>query len=150
MDDKDKTATILKMPNIKLTVESEATSTGKYSVTPTGRTKDIQGYSCKEYMIETEEEISHVWFAEGLQLNLAASMDMVQIKNQKGTHTADYTNLYNISGTWLESHTESKKDNSSREVYIKDLTVGAVSPRVFSLDGYQVTDMSSLNIFGND
>ncbi|MEM7659495.1 MAG: DUF4412 domain-containing protein, partial [Bacteroidota bacterium] len=145
-----KTATITKMPNITITVDASEVEGTDATVTETGRTKEILGYTCKEFMLETEDAVSHVWFAEDLHIELGKSLDMVQIKgaNQQAGHM-DYGTLYGVSGTWLESHTESKKDQTSQDVFIQDLVIGNVSPAVFSTEGFEVTDISNFNIFGN-
>lgn len=149
MDKKgEKTAVINKMPNMKITVEGDEYASGKYSVNPTGRSKVILGYNCKEYQVETEDEVSHVWFAEDLDTDLARSIGsgMVNVK-YSGERSMDYGDRYNLKGTWLEVHTKSKNQNTSRDIYIKNLVVGTVDQQVFSTEGYEVTDVS--NLFGN-
>ncbi|MEM7370290.1 MAG: DUF4412 domain-containing protein [Bacteroidota bacterium] len=146
--DGEKTAIINKLPSMKVTVEEEKYPSGKYSVTPTGRTKVIEGYNCKEFMVETEKEVSHVWFAEDLDTGLATSLNlgMVNVQRKDGS-TLDYGDRYNLKGTWLEVHSKSKSENITRDIYLKNLVIGSVEQQIFSTDGYKVTDVS--NLFGN-
>ena len=142
----EKTAMITKMPRVKVGVSKKAIDEGKYTVTETGNTKTIEGYLCKEYLIETEDEITKAWMSEKILLDLASMSDLVRVKNAQGAMT-NYNNVYKINGFMLEAHTEIKGKNITRDVYIRDLKMGQVDDNIFSTEGYQVTDVSSM--FGN-
>ena len=146
--DGEKTAFITKMPRIKVGVSKKAIQEGEFTVTPTGQTKTIEGYLCKEYKIDTEDEITHAWITEELIFDIRAMNDLVQVKDQNGMMT-DYSNVYNITGSMLEAHTEIKGKDETRDFFIRDIHIGDVDQEIFSLDGYEITDMSSMgSMFG--
>ncbi|MEZ4825013.1 MAG: DUF4412 domain-containing protein [Bacteroidia bacterium] len=144
----EKTAMITKIPNIKVGVSNTSVDKGTYSVTPTGKTRVIEGYNCKEYIVETDKEINHVWLTEEISMDVTSLTDFVKVKDSNGGMT-DFTNVYKINGFMLESHIETKGKDETTDIFIKNLKIGSVNAGVFSTDGYTVTDMSSLgSMFG--
>lgn len=146
--DGEKTAFITKMPRIKVGVSKKAVQEGEFTVKPTGQSKSIEGYLCKEYKIDSSDEITYAWITEELIFDIRAMNDLVQVKDQNGMMT-DYSNVYNITGFMLEAHTEIKGKDETRDFFVRDIHVGDVDPEIFSLDGYEITDMSSMgSMFG--
>lgn len=144
----EKTAMITKIPNIKVGVSNTSVDEGNYSITPTGKTRVIEGYNCKEYLVETEKEINHIWLTEEISMDVTSLTDFVKVKDSNGGMT-NFSNVYKINGFMLESHIEIKGKDETTDIYIKNLKIGSVDTGVFSTDGYTVTDMSSLgSMFG--
>ncbi|GAB4418450.1 MAG: hypothetical protein OHK0039_29870 [Bacteroidia bacterium] len=144
-DNGNKSATIMPIPKIKVQVESESPAEGNYTVTATGRTKKILGYTCEEYRIEGEEGTTLAWLAKSLTWSLTDFFGMIEVQNQQGRLT-DYSNRYQLSGMVLESETVSKDGKTRSTMLFTAYNPGTKSPAVFSLDGYQTTDLS--NMFG--
>lgn len=140
-----RTATVMPMPRIKVGVSNQSVEAGTYTVSETGRTRNILGYDCREYRIETETEITLAWAAEDFNPDLHRSFDFVEVNGR--SNMAHYNNLYQLEGMVLEAHTEVKGKNETRDMVITDLVPGLIKPAVFSLEGFQVTDVSS--ILGN-
>ena len=138
-----KTAVIMPMMNIKVNVKQKDVEgeASKYSLSETGRTKDILGYSCKEYQLDGPDEVTYVWVTDELGLNYNDFIDFVQVKNSQGG-PASMNNIYGISGFALESRTESKKDDSVSEMQVTE--IGKLNFDTFSTDGYEVQDISSM------
>ncbi|MEZ4776286.1 MAG: DUF4412 domain-containing protein [Bacteroidia bacterium] len=144
----EKTAMITKIPNIKVGVSNTSVDKENYTITPTGQTRVIEGYLCKEYIVDTEKELSHVWLTEDLNVDVTSLTDFIKVKDSNGGMT-DYTNVYKIKGFLLESHTETKGKDETHDIFIKNLKIGSVDKNIFSTDGFTVTDMSSLgSMFG--
>ncbi|MDP5171548.1 MAG: DUF4412 domain-containing protein, partial [Bacteroidia bacterium] len=70
-EDGNKTAMIMPMMRVKAKVKSEDVESSEFSVTATGKTKTIEGFLCKEYQIETEEESATAWVTEEWDFNYA-------------------------------------------------------------------------------
>ncbi|RMG64584.1 MAG: DUF4412 domain-containing protein [Bacteroidetes bacterium] len=145
-NDGERTATVLPMPRIKVGVRNQSVEEGTYTVSETGRTKNILGYDCREYRVETEAEVTLAWVAEAFNPDLQRSFDFVEVNGNRGGMT-HYNNLYKLQGMVLEAHTEIKGKNETRDMFITDLVPGLVKPEVYSLDGFQVSDVT--NMFGN-
>ncbi|MCB0845995.1 MAG: DUF4412 domain-containing protein [Bacteroidetes bacterium] len=141
--DGEKTAMVTKMPRMTVGVSKKAIEEGNYEITKTGRTKTIEGYSCEEYKIDTEDELTYAWMSKEALFDLSIMGDLVRVKNGNGG-MSDYTNVYQIEGLMLEAHTEIKGKDENRDVFLKNLKVGKVDQDVFSTDGYNVTDMTNL------
>jgi hypothetical protein len=84
---------------------------------------------------------------EELDFDFSTFLDMVAIKGQAGQNAEQFGNIYGLEGMMLEAHTEVKGKDETRHVYLKDIRTGSNDPGVFSLDGYEVTDLG--NLFGN-
>ena len=146
-DGEEKTATIMPMLKIKVSIDTEEWEEMDVKVTPTGKTRTIEGYLCQEYRVETEEEVTLAWMTEELDLDFSTFMDMVAIQGKAGQNAEQFGNIYGLKGMMLESHTEIKGKDEERHTYLKDIRTGSNDPGVFSLEGYQVNDLG--NLFGN-
>jgi len=146
-DGKEKTATIMPMLKIKVAIDKEEWEEMDVQVEPTGKTKTIEGYLCREYRVETEEEVTLAWMTDELGFDFSTFLDMVAIKGQAGQNAAQFGNIYGMEGMMLEAHTEVKGKEEERHTYLKNIRTGSNDPKVFSLEGYQVNDLSSM--FGN-
>ncbi|MEM9987672.1 MAG: DUF4412 domain-containing protein, partial [Bacteroidota bacterium] len=138
----EKTATITPMLNIKVSVEDQDVANGEFEMEATGRSKTIQGYTCEEYRVETPDEVTLCWISPDLNLDWRKIAPFVQAKGPKGTIQPN--NLYGLSGLTLEAHTQGKNGDWSTDYYLKNLVIGELDPETFSLEGYSVTDLSTL------
>ncbi|MDX1909039.1 MAG: DUF4412 domain-containing protein [Bacteroidia bacterium] len=146
----NKTASVTKIPSFMIgTKTTGTTSSGApasdVTVKKTGKTKMIEGFSCEEILIETTDATTTVWFTTGWKYNPMMFMDFIKFRDNTTGQVFDATTAQGY-GAWLEMHTVSKKDNTKSDMYVRSIKNG-LSTSVFSLDGYQVSDMSS--IFGN-
>ena len=141
--EENKTGTITKMPNVKVTLNKDAVEEGDYNITPTGKTKTIEGHLCKEYLVETPEEMSTLWVAEDMDVDFTLFTDMV---NAKGASSYYKNNIYGIKGVVLEGHTQLKNKKESYDLYMKNWKIGTVDRSMFDTTGYKLMDLSG---FGN-
>lgn len=110
-----------------------------YSVEETNEKRDIDGYPCRKYIITTEQGTSEVWVTNKIKGNL---YDVIAsgVRGRKGKW---YNNARDVKGFPLEIRTVS--DEEETVVKFRNIKPGKVDPSVFSTEGYEVQDMSSLN-----
>lgn len=77
--------------------EEEEVDTDSYRPMKTGKTKQILGYSCDEYLVEDEETEVHMWVSE----KLGKEMRKEWMKNQQ-TFGAMFIHAYALNGMVLE------------------------------------------------
>ncbi len=143
--DGDRAATITPMLRIRVNVEDRSVAEGAYTIEETGRTKTIEGYSCTEYRVETEDATTLAWATDAIPLDWRNIASFVQAKGPGGA--SHPTNIYGVDGVVLEAHMTSKRKDEVTDYYLKEIHEGSIPEEVFSLDGYQVNDLGS--IFGN-
>lgn len=140
----ERSASITPMLRIKIGVEDRSVREGEFSVEPTGRSKTIEGHTCQEYRVETEDDLAMVWVAPAIPLDWRVLADFMQVKGVGGA--AQASNLYGLEGVVLEAHLAEKGKDVVTDYYLRDLQQGSVPTEVFSLEGYEVSDLGS--IFG--
>lgn len=92
--------------------EMEETDLSPYNIKKTGKSKDILGYKCEEYMVEDEEAEIHMWVSE----KLGKEMRKDWMKNQQ-TFGAMFTHAYALNGMVLE-YDILDKDNGKKTVML--------------------------------
>jgi hypothetical protein len=111
----------------------------------TGKTKTILGYTCHEYLTETEEYTMTSWVAPDLkqQTNGMSAMFLAMNKNAKMNDSAfNSTDM----GLMLEMKSINKKDN---ETFIMTATeINLDKSTKFSTEGYQQLNIN--NMMGGD
>ncbi|MEL6696164.1 MAG: DUF4412 domain-containing protein [Bacteroidota bacterium] len=138
----DKQAFVAKIPRMKITVEDEEATEAKGEVRATGRSKTIEGYRCDEYIYEDDEVISYVWVAEDFPLNYGELFGFMNFSNDKNGNATSYDDIYPTSGAPLESTTTEKKSGEKSIWRIKNLQSNVIKTELFSLEGYETTDVS--------
>ncbi len=78
-------------------VEEEEVDPDSYKPMKTGKTKQILGYSCDEYLVENEETKVHMWASEKLGKEIRKEW----MSNQQ-TFGAMFTHAYTLHGMVLE------------------------------------------------
>ena len=136
-----KTAMIMPMMKIKLGISKK--DADKYEVSKTGKTKIILGYSCEQYIVEGPDEVSTVWVTDEISYQMTGLADMVYVKDPSGNAT-NWSNIYGIEGMPLETRSESRNGKIVRESKMTSLKVGELDDAIFSLEGYEVSDMAKM------
>ena len=85
--------------------EVEETDLTPYNIKKTGKSKDILGYKCDEYLMEDESAEVHMWMSE----KLGKEMRKEWMKNQQ-TFGAMFTHAYALNGMALEYDILDKDD----------------------------------------
>lgn len=100
----------------------------------TGRTKNIAGYSCKEYLYETPDGKSEVWATNDVVFDYSSAyghMGGMQTLASGGT-------TYGM-GTIMEMHTYDKHSKAQSDLTVIDIKPS--NPKSIDLTGYQIIGM---------
>jgi len=106
------------------------------NVNKTGRTKNIAGYKCEEYIYSDEETESQIWITKDLKMNM-----------QDFFSTLFKTSLYSHGmpwGTVMEVTTEDKSSGEKSTMQV--VKVDDNSKKSFALNEYEITNLGSFNI----
>ena len=127
------------MPLKSYTVQTG--SVPNYEVRETGNTKEIDGHRCREYIVESEKEVSHVWVTDAYQVEFGTFMGFLQMRGQNNEAIKDWQQL---EGTPVRTETEVKGKDTRHVSTLSEFREGKVDSAPFSLKGYEVQEMSSL------
>lgn len=110
---------------------------GQYSMyKPTGRTKIIAGYSCKEYINENENGRMEIWTTRDIHYNCSgayAYMGGMQTIATGGTATT--------LGVTMEMHSFNKQTAEKMNFYVKEIDMN--KPTHIDISDYQVVGMGT-------
>jgi hypothetical protein len=125
------------IPNIQ--ADTDLTATANAKVTETGEKKDIEGYPCRKYLIETDKGSSEVWITNKIKGN------MYDVLRGKGERKISWgKEIEAVKGFPLEI-TTTANDGTVSVVKIQNVRPGKVDESMFSTEGYEIKDMSSMN-----
>ena len=132
-----KTAMVIKIDQQKLNEKvAEKNTETKTTVTKTGRTKSILGYTCEEYIItDSEGTKSEVWSTTAIPLNLAGSFAMFGGQNAKNNQFSNMNTSEYPQGYMMEM---TSVDSKGKKTVWKTLEVNLTAPKTVSTAGYQV------------
>jgi hypothetical protein len=100
-----------------------------------GRTKDILGYSCEEWIMEDEDGRSEVWVSDEVDINLGKAFNaMSQSMKTEKMGPEEYP-----MGTMLEVNSVEKK--SGEQYHMVATAVREDSNREISTKGYQFMNL---------
>lgn len=112
----------------------EQLETPDYKITKTGNTKTILGYSCEEYLVETEDGKGNYWITEkpidGLSMFSPQSNPMVSSKTMD-RYSSFFTNA--PKGSFMEMIFT---DNDGAVTDMKVVEIETNSPRKFEMSEY--------------
>lgn len=135
----------------KVDVESKKQELASdYTVTKTNETKIIDGHLCVKYVTVNGKNTVESWFTNELDGGYYKNMSIFLSagKGKKGgmDPSALHQSMEN-AGMPLEIHTfENGKETAVMN--FKNIKYSEPSPAIFSTDGYEIQDMSNLNLFG--
>ena len=135
-DDKGR-KTALKSRKKTVTMDKEAEAKAP-EITVTEETKVIDGQTCVKVISKSPEGTWTGWVAKDLHSPFG---DM--LRNVKTGDPAMSERMSKMDGMTLEFEWADANGKDTMHCFIKDVVVGQVDTSVFSLDGYQVTEMPS-------
>ncbi|MDF1572491.1 MAG: DUF4412 domain-containing protein [Bacteroidales bacterium] len=118
------------------TAEGDAATEDAYKAYKTGKTKNILGYTCEEYLIEDENETVTMWITRDLN----KEMKKTYMKNS--TFTGLFSYAYYTDGVVMEYIIEDKKDGDKSVMTVTDIDLSKKSS--FNTMGYTIMDMSGM------
>jgi len=99
----------------------------------TGNTKNINGFSCEEYLCDSEESTIHVWLTKELDKKINRAFN----SNMMG---GNYSKASGMNGAAIVYHFKSKKDKSESKSTLKSFDLNKSSS--FSTVGYEIVGLS--------
>lgn len=109
-------------------------------ITVTNETRTIDGHVCTKVVARSTEGTWTGWVAKDVQ---APFEDMARSIKQGGNRMAQVHN--EVGGMPLEYEFLNAAGDEKLQCFFKDLKVGAPDAALFSLEGYQVTEMPSFS-----
>lgn len=122
----------------KKVVMDEKSDVSKTDVTVTDETKVIDGHTCTKVISKSPEGTWTGWVAKDVP---GAFQDMARTIRSGDPRMA--ASMSKLDGMVLEFEWLSADGKDTMHCYVRDLVVGKVDASVFSLDGYNVTEMPS-------
>ncbi len=113
-----------------------------YTITDLGNNKEINGYNCREYLIEHEEGTTNAWITNDLDVDPAVIMKAMasQMNQRKNTNTVQP--FYEMPGLPIESTTVSKNGNETVIARYYDINIGSnIDKSVFDTNGVNIMSM---------
>jgi hypothetical protein len=101
---------------------------------PTGRTKTIAGYNCKEYTYQSMEDKISLWVTNDSKLNLSKAYEHMNGFQAMGTLGMAYG-----LGMVMEMETERLLSGESAHMVVKDIQTN--SAKTLDVTGYQIIGM---------
>jgi hypothetical protein len=121
--------------------QKPALSASEISVRELSSTKNIEGYECKKYVVETPNDLITLWVSTELQYNFDILMLSVDARGKK--EMQKISSGYTIYGLPMEMVVESLVRDENIRMNISDLKVGSPNKNIFDLSDCDVTDMSN-------
>ena len=100
----------------------------------TGKTKNILGYSCDEYLVEDESTEVHMWVSEKLGKEMRKEW-----LNNKQTFGAMFTQAYALNGMVMEYDLLDKEDGDKMVMQVTKIDLNHTHK--VSTDGYNIMSM---------
>lgn len=138
MTDEKGKKTAMKSKKKKVTMAEEK-ATKEPEITVTSETKTIEGHVCTKTIVKTEDGTWTGWVAKDIK---APFGDMARSVGHRGNDKM-MKSYKGMQGFPLEFEWVDAKGTDRIVCYMKELKVGPVDAGVFSLDGYEVTEMPS-------
>jgi hypothetical protein len=134
MTDKEGKKTAMKTRKQKISMDEKKTADP--NVMKTSETKTIEGHTCTKVIVKSQDGVWTGWVAEDVK---APFEDMARNLKQGNERLAE--RMGKMTGFPLEFEWVSADGKDKTVTYIRDLQYGKVDASVFSLDGYEVTEM---------
>lgn len=107
-----------------------------YASYKTGKTKNILGYKCEEYVIEDDDETVTMWITRDL------NKEMKQTYMKNSTFAGLFAYAYYTDGVVMEYIIEDKKDGDKSIMTVTDIDLN--KKKSFNTMGYTIMDMSGM------
>lgn len=152
-DDKDeKVGVKMKMPKTSVKnkggdkIASTTTAAANKPIR-TGKTKQINGYTCNQYTMADEKYDHEFWVAESIDIDPAILLEAMNMSGGK-SKAQDYNSNF-TKGIAMETimHDKKSKNNETITITISNFVMGKVDKSKFNTEGYKIQDMSSMNMF---
>jgi hypothetical protein len=107
-------------------------------VTVTKETRDIDGHTCTKVIAESTDGTWTGWVALGMPGPYRDMLRTVRTGDSRLTKRMSDVNGFALEWEWTDANGKDRTQG-----FIRELVTGKVDESIFSLDGYQVTEMPS-------
>jgi hypothetical protein len=133
----------MKMMKVNMDDGADKETKDEGQVVRTDETRTIEGHLCRKYTYTGKDGSGEAWLAEDLEFNAFKAMgSMASGKKPERWQQAPYQGMM-METTWNDTNGKDKV-----VMFTKDLVVGKENKEAFSMDGYQIQDMSNMPMFG--
>ena len=136
-DKRDKKAVVMPLRQYRVT---GGTGIEDAAITPTDETRQINGYTCTKFIVETSEDLSDVWATEDLKIDLNSLTAYSLIRNNDRQPMEGWDE---VVGFPLLIETTVKGEDIRRVTKTTSVEAGKVDKEPFSLKGYEVQEIPS-------
>ena len=113
-----------------------------YTITDLGNNREIDGYSCREYLIEHEEGTTNAWVTNDLNINPAVIMKAMASQMSQRRNSNSTQPFYEMPGLPIESTTVSKNGKETVVTHYYDFKIGNnIDKSVFDTAGVNIINM---------
>ncbi len=136
------------LPNFTVLLNEEA-SGNTVEATPTGNTKTIEGYLCKEYAVKTQDSEGTIWVTEDIDINMVALAQSMGLHSQRnGQRLTQGLNATFDKGFWLESDLRMEDGSRVKSTMRQIRMDGNINRVPFDMAGipieYDLTERTSM------
>jgi hypothetical protein len=110
----------------------------------TNETKTIDGMKCTKVIAETDEATTTLWVTEDAGLSYQDLFKIVNANRASQGSRSALPALSSVKGFPLEVVTKEKSRNEAVVMNIRNISRAKVDASMFSMDGYQVSDMRKI------
>ncbi|MDB5227909.1 MAG: hypothetical protein JWN78_2102 [Bacteroidota bacterium] len=146
-----KSGLLMKRPKPVLATADPKKAAKAPLIKKTGETKIIQGYKCEKLLVTYPDSTNKIkkiesWVTADLALN---TNDLITMANAgfKGKSPFGETNVSDVKGTALETNVLNR-DGSEMKVTLTDIKKIKPAASLFTTDGFTITDIRGLPMFG--
>jgi hypothetical protein len=137
-EDGDKTQGV-RMRQPKIEYGDFVPEESEFTITDLGNTKVINGYNCREYLIEHEDGTTNAWLTNDLEVDREANIRAMsaQMRQKKGNNFS--ANAFAVEGFPIESTSVSKDGKETTKMTYYNLNFGDdINMDVFDIRGIEI------------
>lgn len=129
----------IRMRQPKVEYEDFVPEQSEFTITDLGNTKVINGYNCREYLIEHEDGTTNAWLTKDLEIDRDAIIRAMSAQMRQKKNNNFSTNAFAVEGFPIESTTVSKDGKETTKMTYYNLHFGAdVNMDVFDTSGIEI------------
>ncbi len=137
-----KSGSKMKMPEMMMAKEGEP-ERDPVKLTATNEHKEINGYKCTKYEMESTKYNGYIWMTQDVKWNyadFAKSMSKMGSRMNKNSAVVKIDEA--IKGFPILMFQKEKEGKDSFEVSYSNIQIGKCNEAMFSMEGYEITDVS--------
>ena len=132
----------MKMRQRGMDMASVQPSDDEYTITDLGNTRVIDGYNCREYLIEHEDGTTNTWMTTDLDIQLETLARAFASQSGSDQNQQMQQRFYDIDGFPIEATTVSKNGKETTYMRYSNILLGEhIDRSVFNTEGIEIMDL---------